>query len=375
MSALRQLHVVGTHYEIGFEVGTLQRAHIQRALREYEYIRERVEPFVTSSGKGVYEKFVETISEFYPQYMEELNGIADGAQVPLMQIMLINLEPEISAILGDGPPTVAESTQDGRVFGTSGCTDIYIDRQDEDGFKGIVHSEDVAPVFVNTGLLINATINSTRYPAEKFTAFTVAGFLPGGMYGFNANGLIHTGNAIFPKDIQRAGIPRRIITRALLAAKTIDEAVEFVKRAPGLASGYSLNLLRGFEHQHQFKILEMHGKENGTETSLQSPTKCYHHCNRLKHLQKSEFPDDSSVHRTKKIESVENTLNTKSDVLKIMSDVSDPQFPVYRDGDGIDSLATSSIVLFDMECMKMEIYIGKPHGASPLITTEVPRAV
>lgn len=40
----------------------------------------------TASGSSLYSSYLKTASTIYPQYMEELHGIADGSQIPFSKV-------------------------------------------------------------------------------------------------------------------------------------------------------------------------------------------------------------------------------------------------------------------------------------------------
>ena len=56
-------------------------------LKEYAYLTNSLEPYYRSaSGRKVYDKFLETVSAAYPQYLQELEGMADGAEVEFYKV-------------------------------------------------------------------------------------------------------------------------------------------------------------------------------------------------------------------------------------------------------------------------------------------------
>ncbi|KAK9450732.1 acyl-coenzyme A:6-aminopenicillanic acid acyl-transferase-domain-containing protein [Limtongia smithiae] len=89
------LHLSGTNYEIGFKHGVLARSQIQACLVNYAtyFNNAGMSP---GTVKSLAAKFSTTIETLVPHLHDELRGIADGAEVPLYDIIALNARSEIA---------------------------------------------------------------------------------------------------------------------------------------------------------------------------------------------------------------------------------------------------------------------------------------
>ncbi|KAG8227769.1 hypothetical protein J437_LFUL005776 [Ladona fulva] len=81
------LYTRGTHYEVGYDVGRTFRGLIQSFLSISVPLNQVYLPlYETEDGIQAYEKTLTTCKENFPQYVRELQGIAEGAQVPFHKV-------------------------------------------------------------------------------------------------------------------------------------------------------------------------------------------------------------------------------------------------------------------------------------------------
>ena len=154
----------------------------------------------------------------FPQYMREIDGIADGANLPFDEIFLWNCRGD----LHDLDPTLDDT----------GCTTVLLP-----GEAGIIgHNEDGAAELA--GLCFLCDVEPDDGPG--FTAFCYPGMLPGHAFGVNRLGLVQTINNVRPHDLT-IGVPRHIICRAVLDCATLDAAIGVLQRTDR-ASGFHHSL-------------------------------------------------------------------------------------------------------------------------------------
>jgi hypothetical protein len=150
----------------------------------------------------------------FPQYLREIEGIADGAGLPADEIFLWNCRGD----LRDLDPVVDDG----------GCTTVLLP-----GETGIIgHNEDGAAELAGHCFLCDAEPDD----GPGFTAFCYPGMLPGHAFGVNRLGLVQTINNVRPHDLT-LGVPRHVISRAVLDCRTLDEAVVLLQRTDR-ASGF-----------------------------------------------------------------------------------------------------------------------------------------
>lgn len=210
------LEIRGTHREVGRQIGEALKPRLQCALADE---RTNLPPGVTwpdmvRQGQ-VYLAYSRAV---YPQYVEELEGIAEAADLPFDELFLGVCEE-----LGD---TTAWR---------QGCTDMAArGKATADGSTLVAHTNDLSPE-VEEGLVI------LKVQAGDEPEFL--GVSPGGLgysAGFNAAGISLTGNELAPNDV-RPGVPRLLMVRAILAARRLEDAMEACL-LPQRASNYN-NLL------------------------------------------------------------------------------------------------------------------------------------
>ncbi|MCH7941986.1 MAG: peptidase C45, partial [Proteobacteria bacterium] len=117
-----------------------------------------------------------------------------------------------------------------------GCTTVMLPRETEDGTAIIGHNEDGGADLAGLCFLCRVEPADGPDDGPGFTAFCYPGMLPGHAFGVNRLGLVQTINNIRPHDLT-LGVPRHVISRAVLDCRTLDEAVALLQRK-GRAAGF-----------------------------------------------------------------------------------------------------------------------------------------
>ncbi|CAB0004012.1 unnamed protein product [Nesidiocoris tenuis] len=165
------VYVRGTHYDVGYDIGRTFASLIQDYLKNYKVLNETYVPqYLTEKGRAVYESALATCERVYPQYVQELRGTADGADVPFYKLFLMHLDDVLPVVLGEESPNQGQ-----------GCSTMTVNQPSE---KFIGHTEDGFKEALNHVYVVKATITDSS-PPEEFTAFCYAGLLPGYSMGFN----------------------------------------------------------------------------------------------------------------------------------------------------------------------------------------------
>lgn len=77
---LPSIDASGSPLEVGRSIGTTFRERIGDYIANYKNLQQVLLPFYNShKGREIFDQFVEANSKAYPQYVEELAGIAEGA--------------------------------------------------------------------------------------------------------------------------------------------------------------------------------------------------------------------------------------------------------------------------------------------------------
>ncbi len=213
------VRVSGTHREIGRQIGEACKKQVQHGVENGRNLvadaYEQLE--LTWAGAQIQaRKYLPFAQERYPQYVEELMGIAEGADVAFEDVSVVNA---MEAVTMDA-------------LHLTRCTSMAVnDERTADGHILMAHNEDWVPEDEDDVFIIHASPKNE----PPFLAMTYGGLLPN--IGFNAYGIAQMCNSVYPND-SRIGTPRVVVSRAVLASRTPDEAIRHMLSAQR-AAGYN----------------------------------------------------------------------------------------------------------------------------------------
>ncbi len=217
---MKSIEVAGDAYQVGRELGEAAA----RTIRETVVHVERYQALKRDwSGSDRLMALLGAARQAYPEFLREIEGIADGAGADFDDIFLWNCR-------GDFPGGGDQSYTD-----AAGCTTVMIPARGEQPAV-IAHNEDDQAELDGQCFLVRVRPSH----GIAFTSFYSPGLLPGHTFAVNDAGLVQTINDIRPYD-QAAGIPRHIIARAVLASADLDGALAVLSRRDR-ASGFHHNL-------------------------------------------------------------------------------------------------------------------------------------
>lgn len=188
------IEVSGTHRQIGEAIGEALRKDIAKAMKMHF---GRLQARGIKNAPAHVAMLTKTAGKYFPDFVEELEGIAAGSNQPLERLFLFSFEEELSP--GEHCTTLAVKAK-----GT-----IYF-----------AHNEDWD---LNLPLYI---IKAKPKNKPRFLALAQAGQFPG-MVGFNDRGLVFSNNSLDTK-VNFKGLPKLYCLRKFLECSTIDEAVSTV---------------------------------------------------------------------------------------------------------------------------------------------------
>ena len=252
------LEMRGTHREVGRQIGEAMKARLQAlAAREREDLPHGV-AWNELLQQG--QLYLARSRAVYPQYVEEVEGIAEAAGLPSDQVFLWLCEElwepaawrtggkgtapcfaPAALVLerseGAGGPALerSEGTEGGCAAprrATKGCTDLVArGPATADGSTLVAHTNDLGPEVEEDLVILKVQAGDE----PEFLGVSVAGV--GYSAGFNAAGISMTGNQVSCNDI-RPGVPRLLCVRAILAARRLEEAMNACL-LPSRASNYN----------------------------------------------------------------------------------------------------------------------------------------
>ncbi|HET89356.1 MAG TPA: hypothetical protein ENN99_01235 [Chloroflexi bacterium] len=213
---LPMIEVRGSPYERGKQQGEKARPQIQKALAGYRETIPQALKMTWEEAAREARKFLPYGEEAFPDFVLELEGIAEGGGVSFEDVWSLNCYEGL-----------VDTRQ--QVWG---CTSLAVrDDQTADGHVLLAHNEDWSSVDRGNVYLVCAEPDG----GPSFIGMTYGPLLVN--IGFNAEGIGVTINSAHSTD-GRVGVPRILYSRAILQARTIGEAIAAC--VPKLrAGGYS----------------------------------------------------------------------------------------------------------------------------------------
>jgi isopenicillin-N N-acyltransferase-like protein len=213
---IRELKVTGTHRQVGQQIGEAVRPLVQRMAAQ---VQEHLPAGVTWESMREKARICLAFSRgAYAQYVEELEGLADGAGVPFETLFVAMCEELWEPDLWRGA--------------RKGCTDLAArGRATDGGATLLAHTNDLDPGAEKD--LVILRVQAADEP--EFLGVSVGG--AGISAGFNAAGIGLTGNELSSNDV-RLGVPRLMVVRAILGARRLGEAMDACL-LPERASSYN----------------------------------------------------------------------------------------------------------------------------------------
>lgn len=214
------LRVRGSHRDVGRQLGEACAATVRRAASLEGAVPRHGRS--TSAVLAAARAYREATARWFPWILAELDGAASGAGADPEALFAASIEE-----LWESRPTQpATGAREGR-----GCTDVAVGREGtRDGHVLVAHNNDLPAATERDVVAVEWDI-----PGEP--RFFSLGVGPWVSVGWNDAGLSVTGNEVRPND-ERPGVPRLLLVRAQLRARTLEEAVGLALH-PARASAYN----------------------------------------------------------------------------------------------------------------------------------------
>ncbi len=339
------IEVSGTHGELGRQIGEARRAQIQHSIANAHILIDQSFDQLELTWEGAQiqaRKYVPFVEERYPQYIDEMQGIADGANVDFDDVMALNV---MEAVTTDA-------------LHLTRCTSFAVnEQQTADGHVLAAHNEDWIPEDEDDVYVIRAKPNDE----PPFLAMTYGGLLPN--VGFNAYGIAQLIDSVYPDD-SRIGIPRLVVSRAVLGSRRISGAIGRAL-VPHRAAGYNhliahesgemysievsarrFEILHGTDgymvHTNHYLSPHMREVESDPEELISS---------RVRYFRANRLLRQSSSHTLKTLQAIQKDhVNLPNCICNHAVDWSDP----------LDREKTINALVIDLTVREMHICWGNP---------------
>jgi hypothetical protein len=282
----------GTPRDIGVALGRMGRAAVyQHVLAHPLWQTVNSEEHASSVAA-----MTNSVRARFPAIWEEILGLAEGLELPAKEVFAWNCRGDLLASVPDG------------------CTTVMVPGAE----PLLAHNEDGLPFF--RGACFIAEVRPAGHPS--FHAFCYPGSLPGHTFGFNSAGLVQTVNNLRLTGVE-ATMPRMVLGRAILSARTIAAALDVLENAS--SGGFHFALM----HQADGRIVSV--EFGGGSCSIKEITEPTAHANHALHLERglsAQIITDSS--RDRQIRAADLAQSTR-DPLEILRDVDGLGLPIRRD--------------------------------------------
>jgi len=335
------------HHQFGLALGTRFKQQINARVESNSDLQHTMLPFyATPNGRTIYDQFLTVHSETFPLYIAELQGMADGSQVPFSTLFIQNLALEYGSVAN--PPDLRT--------GVDACTDYALCTTD---VCIVGHNDDNDVSLLNRTALVSA-----RFGGSFFTGFAYLGDLVTGAFGYNNHGIAFSLNWVGPNQVRRGALGRAFLSRSLLDAQSWNDAIDKIT-VPNQSAGHNYQLM-DYLHRRVVNIETAPGQVY----SFRSITEPFFHTNQYVSLQLPQHYNNSSKHRTARLKQLPAPY-TRSAVLDILGDQHDVQYPIFHDQlsheRGELSDWTLASVLFDLDDKTMTMYHGNPARQQPML--------
>ncbi|MFH2009484.1 MAG: C45 family peptidase, partial [bacterium] len=231
----------GSPFEVGAAIGAASRDRIARLVKRREKWFTELLRFALADRSTRIDGFARATAKHHPEIMAELRGLAKGAQRPLDEILVLNLQPELGALKHR-----CQSAEKPAKVGCGDCSTLHLV---QGGRILLAHNED--DHHANRDLMALLRVAPTGRPT--FVSLSYPGVIPGNVPAMTGAGLMQTTNFIGGSEV-RVGVPRYVLGRAILDARNIDEAVQ---RAVNPDGAYSFHVNLGSKKEQRLVSIEV----------------------------------------------------------------------------------------------------------------------
>ncbi|KAL2207794.1 AAT-domain-containing protein [Sarocladium strictum] len=216
-----EIYCSGTPREIGFKHGSLAKEHVLGGIKFYEELFLKMCKLSWSDAQTAAKNFLPFLEEHVPHLIEEMRGIAEGAEVSFDAILALNCRTEISmGLMDDGCTSLGWKTD---TFSIAAQNWDWDDKQ-----KARLVLMHIKPA--RDGL--------TQRP--NASVVTEAGMLC--KSGINSSGVTVLVNAVLAKGVKYDALPVHVALRTSLESET---RLKSVARLHSLTMGTSGHIMIG----------------------------------------------------------------------------------------------------------------------------------
>lgn len=309
MAELAWKTAAGNPHQVGLALGLAGKGAVHRHLLREPLWREVNDP----RHAAAVARMATAVQARFPAIWAEVEGLAEGLGLPLAEVFAWNCRGDL---LARAPLDRMDE----------GCTTVLLP-----GAQAMLaHNEDGLPCLRGSCFIAEVAPEA----APGFLAFCYPGSIPGHAFAVTRAGLVATVNNICLRGVEPT-IPRMVLSRALLGARTLNEAVAALQDAG--SGGFHIAVM----HAAEGRIVGI--EFGGGAVSVNAVTVARIHANHALHHPggpEGQWITDSSAARQARAEIL---LGQNATPLAICHDRQGPH-PIFRadpaDQDEANTLAT-----------------------------------
>ncbi len=338
------IHIKGSHRDIGRQIGAAFPEKVRHGVENArQFFADTFSQLhLTWEGAQIQSrKYLPFVQERFPQYYEELLGIAEGAGVPLNEIVVLNA---MEAVTTDA-------------LHLTRCTSMAVAQErSANGHVLLAHNEDWVPEDEDDVYLVHAAPDDE----PPFLAMSYGGLLPN--IGFNANGIAQLIDTVYPTDA-RVGVPRIIVGRAVLGSRTPGEAIR-AALAAHRAAGYNHLIVHESGEMYNVEVSARRFGVLGGEDGLVAHTNHYL-SNHMREIEKEPYELIGTRVRYFRARRLlqgapAHTVETLQNILRDHVNFPDSICNHAMDGDPLDREKTINALVIDLTERQMYVAWGNP---------------
>ena len=333
ISELGSVIAKGTPRQIGRALGEAGRDAVRDVLLHADYWHAVTD----RAHAGAVQVMADSLRDVLPAVWEELQGLAEGLELPLEHVVAWNCRGDLMSNVPDGCTTV-------QIPG-----DIPLVGHNEDGLPGFRGHAFVARLTPDDG--------------PGLMSFCYPGSLPGHTFGTNAAGLVQAVNNLRLHDVS-AQIPRIGLGRRVLACQSLDEALAMLERH-NASGGFHMTLAQAGDQ----RVMSVEfGAGACSARMIEGPSVHANHALHLECAEAGQTITESSQDRQAR--GMHMLAEGNMNPLAILRDASGPGLPIHRcqpdDPDNENTLATA---VFHVGRSEVEWSIYDQNSDRPVFTS------
>ena len=298
-------------------------------------------------------EFEDTIQQNWPDYLEEMRGIAEGAGKTLADIIALNVRTEINfGLFSDGCTALSWLHKDASILAQNWDVSAHHSCFRKEKGMNVRGKQWMTEQKQN---LLLMTIHQQNKPTIKMV--TEAGLI--GKIGFNSAGVGVCLNAIKAKGMDRTRMPCHLGLRAVLESNSCTEAVATLQKH-GIASSCHMliadaNGSVGLEWSYKdLQILEMNEKQQVFHSN--------HYLVEHPGVTDTVWLEDSRF-RIKRIQEICNEVGDMPSVKEVQGLFKDEKnypYAICRAEEEGNHSGTLFNIVMDLKARKASVILGRP---------------